>query len=194
MSFREVKAEELTMNPFTKIGKEWLLITAGNEEKCNTMTASWGAMGVMWGKNAVTVYIRPQRYTKEFVEREDQKILFVPAFEQLMGYVKKLYPTQRINYQDSSESSKVCMTFSFLKGFQAVLESLLNEIGVFVLNFEMNIDEYKILINIEAKPKVIKNAKDFYEKRSVLENKLTKEFSIERWKTNAVVIQTMIEM
>ena len=67
MSFREVKAEELTMNPFTKIGKEWLLITAGNEEKCNTMTASWGAMGVMWGKNAVTVYIRPQRYTKEFV-------------------------------------------------------------------------------------------------------------------------------
>jgi len=75
-----------------------------------------------------------------------------------------------------------------------VLESLLNEIGVFVLNFEMNIYEYKILINIEAKPKVIKNAKDFYEKRSVLENKLTKEFSIERWKTNAVVIQTMIEM
>ena len=55
MSFREVKAEELTMNPFTKIGKEWLLITAGNEEKCNTMTASWGAIGVMWGKNAVTV-------------------------------------------------------------------------------------------------------------------------------------------
>ena len=43
MSFREVKPEELTMNPFTKIGKEWLLITAGNEEKCNTMTASWGA-------------------------------------------------------------------------------------------------------------------------------------------------------
>ena len=61
-------------------------------------------------------------FAEEFVEREDQKILFVPAFEQLMGYVKKLYPTQRINYQDSSESSKVCMTFSFLKGFQAVLE------------------------------------------------------------------------
>lgn len=71
MSFKEVKPEELSMNPFTKIGKEWLLITAGNEEKCNTMTASWGAMGVMWGKNAVTVYIRPQRYTKEFVDREE---------------------------------------------------------------------------------------------------------------------------
>lgn len=71
MNFREVKAEELNMNPFTKIGKEWLLITAGTPEKCNTMTASWGAMGVMWGKNAVTVYIRPQRYTKEFVDKEE---------------------------------------------------------------------------------------------------------------------------
>lgn len=71
MEFKEVKIEELSMNPFTKIGKEWLLISAGNQEKSNTMTASWGAMGVMWGKNAVTVYIRPQRYTKEFVDREE---------------------------------------------------------------------------------------------------------------------------
>ena len=71
MSFKEVKAEELTMNPFTKIGKEWLLITAGNEEKCNTMTASWGAMGVMWGKNVVYIFVRDTRYTKEFIDKQD---------------------------------------------------------------------------------------------------------------------------
>lgn len=70
MSFKEINPEELHLNPFVAIGKEWLLITAGNEEKSNTMTASWGAMGVMWGKKAVTVYIRPQRYTKEFVDRD----------------------------------------------------------------------------------------------------------------------------
>ena len=68
MAFREIKAEELQFNPFTKIGKEWMLITAGDEKKHNTMTASWGAMGVMWGKNVVSVYLRPQRYTKEFVD------------------------------------------------------------------------------------------------------------------------------
>ena len=79
MSFKEVKAEELTMNPFTKIGKEWLLITAGNEEKCNTMTASWGAMGVMWGKNVVSVYIRPQRYTFDYLENGEYfAISFLP--------------------------------------------------------------------------------------------------------------------
>ena len=61
MAFKEVKAEELQFNPFTKIGKEWMLITAGTEEKCNAMTASWGGVGVIWGKDVVTAYIRAQR-------------------------------------------------------------------------------------------------------------------------------------
>lgn len=71
MAFREVKAEALQLNPFTAIGTQWMLITAGDREHHNTMTASWGAMGVMWGKNVVTVYIRPQRYTKEFVDHNE---------------------------------------------------------------------------------------------------------------------------
>ena len=71
MAFREMKPEELDFNPFQKIGKQWMLITAGNESGYNTMTASWGGAGVMWGKPSVTAYIRPQRYTKEFVDREE---------------------------------------------------------------------------------------------------------------------------
>ena len=68
MSFTEIKAEELKDNPFDLIGKQWMLITAGNEEKCNTMTASWGGVGVIWGKPSATCYIRHSRYTKEFVD------------------------------------------------------------------------------------------------------------------------------
>lgn len=71
MSFIEVKPEQLQWNPFTKIGKEWMLVTAGTKEKFNTMTASWGGAGVLWGKNVATAYIRPQRYTKEFVDAEE---------------------------------------------------------------------------------------------------------------------------
>ena len=62
MSFTEIKAEELKDNPFDLIGKQWMLITAGNEEKCNTMTASWGGVGIMWGKPTATAYIRDSRY------------------------------------------------------------------------------------------------------------------------------------
>ena len=71
MAFRSVPYDSLSLNPFTKIGKEWALLTAGNENGFNTMTVSWGAMGFMWGKPSVTVYIRPQRYTKKFVDAND---------------------------------------------------------------------------------------------------------------------------
>ena len=125
---------------------------------------------------------------------EDEKIPFVPAFDELMKYIKKIYPTARLNYRESKEESKVCMTFSFLKGFHEIFETLMDDIGVFVINFEKTIDEYKILINIEAKPKIIKNAKEFYEKRSAHEKELTKELSVTRRKTNSINVQALIEL
>ncbi|MDO4621520.1 MAG: flavin reductase [Eubacteriales bacterium] len=66
--FHEIKAADLAVNPFNTIGNDWLLITAEKEEKVNTMTASWGALGIMWGKPTATVYIRKSRFTKEFVD------------------------------------------------------------------------------------------------------------------------------
>ena len=71
MTFRSVPYDSLSLNPFTKTGKEWALLTAGDENGFNTMTVSWGAMGFMWGKPSVTVYIRPQRYTMELVDKND---------------------------------------------------------------------------------------------------------------------------
>ena len=70
--FTRIDPKELNQNVFTLIGDQWMLITAGTREKCNTMTASWGGLGVLWGKPVATVYIRPQRYTLEFVEREEK--------------------------------------------------------------------------------------------------------------------------
>ncbi len=70
-SFKEIKANELTQNPFDIIGKDWLLLSAGNANKFNTMTVSWGGVGVLWNKNVVFTFIRPQRYTLGFVDSED---------------------------------------------------------------------------------------------------------------------------
>ena len=71
MSLRKIDISELKFNPFEKIGKDWMLITAGNSEKFNTMTASWGQLGVLWNRNVMTCYIRPNRYTYEFIENGD---------------------------------------------------------------------------------------------------------------------------
>lgn len=69
MGFKETRPELLTDNPFKLIGSDWMLITAGTPESCNTMTASWGGLGVLWERKVATCFIRPTRYTFEFAER-----------------------------------------------------------------------------------------------------------------------------
>ncbi|MDO5440629.1 MAG: flavin reductase [Erysipelotrichaceae bacterium] len=73
---KKIDVKDFVLNPYTKIAKEWMLITAGtSKDSYNTMTASWGHLGSIWGhgggKPTAVIYIRPQRYTKKFVEEND---------------------------------------------------------------------------------------------------------------------------
>jgi flavin reductase (DIM6/NTAB) family NADH-FMN oxidoreductase RutF len=64
---------DMLLKPFASIGHDWMLVTAGgsvSREGWNTMTASWGTLGVLWGRRVVTCVIRPSRHTYSFVERE----------------------------------------------------------------------------------------------------------------------------
>ncbi|MBO5291933.1 MAG: flavin reductase family protein [Lachnospiraceae bacterium] len=87
--WKEIKPEECRDNAFSLIGKEWMLITAGDEKKANAMTASWGGIGVMWGKNVAYLVVRPQRYTKEFLDREERFSLnFLPEeYRKALNYM-----------------------------------------------------------------------------------------------------------
>ncbi len=66
--FVSLSIEDLLVNPVNIIAKDWMLITAGNEESFNTMTASWGGIGNLWNKPVAFIFVRPQRYTFEFLE------------------------------------------------------------------------------------------------------------------------------
>lgn len=68
---KKIEVSELTDNVFTTIGKEWMLVTAGNAQKFNMMTASWGCLGWLWNKPVAVVFVRPERYTHELIEREE---------------------------------------------------------------------------------------------------------------------------
>lgn len=74
---REITPYELQDNVFKMIDKDWMLVTASDREgkAFNTMTASWGGMGILWGKPVAFVFIRPQRYTYEFTEQSDRMTL-----------------------------------------------------------------------------------------------------------------------
>ena len=69
--FKEITAKEINKNLIDAIANEWMLITAGDQNGYNMMTASWGFMGEIWGNDTAVALIRPQRYTMEFVEKQD---------------------------------------------------------------------------------------------------------------------------
>ncbi len=87
--YREITPEQLEKSPFQLIGHDWMLISAEKDGKVNTMTASWGGLGVMWGKNVAFIVIRPERYTKEFVDGSATLSLsFLPKeFKKQLGYL-----------------------------------------------------------------------------------------------------------
>lgn len=73
--FKEIDPREISDNFIRAIGTGWMLITAGDHVSHNTMTASWGGVGVMWNQPVAVAVIRPQRYTFEFAERCDAMTL-----------------------------------------------------------------------------------------------------------------------
>lgn len=62
-------------NQFDLIGKEWMLITAGTKDSYNTMTASWGGTAWLWNKPVALIFVRPERYTHDFIEQNERLTL-----------------------------------------------------------------------------------------------------------------------
>ena len=69
-TFEHVAAKDVDAI-FNRIDKQWMLISATDGEHTNTMTASWGAMGILWHKPVAICFIRPQRYTYSITEKSD---------------------------------------------------------------------------------------------------------------------------
>lgn len=78
---------------FSLIGDRWMLVAATDKDgKTNSMTASWGGLGVLWGKKVAFVFIRPQRYTKKFVDDAENFSLsfFEESYKPMLGYMGKV--------------------------------------------------------------------------------------------------------
>ncbi len=78
---------EFTTDILSVFDKKWALLTAGDSDKFNTMTISWGGLGTIWGKPVATVYVRTSRYTHDFMDANDFfTVSFYPEeFKQILG-------------------------------------------------------------------------------------------------------------
>lgn len=89
-NFVKTTSADFNCNPFQIIGSDLMLVTASKPDgTVNTMTAGWGAFGTMWGLPAVFTVIRPQRYTKEFVDASEHFSLcfFHSSYKKMFGYL-----------------------------------------------------------------------------------------------------------
>ncbi len=87
-AFKEIDPRDFTASPFEMIGQEWMLIAAEKGGRTNAMTAAWGGFGFMWRRNVAFIVIRPQRFTKEFVDAAATFSLnfFGPGRRELLNY------------------------------------------------------------------------------------------------------------
>jgi flavin reductase (DIM6/NTAB) family NADH-FMN oxidoreductase RutF len=69
--FQTVDPYIINESAFRVIGSEWMLLTAGNQDSFNVMTAAWGGFGTLWAQSVCFCFVRPTRYTYEFMERSD---------------------------------------------------------------------------------------------------------------------------
>lgn len=68
---KELNVKDFSFAPYFDLPDKWALLTAGNADAFNSMTVSWGFAGELWGKNCIAVFVRPQRYTYQFCEKND---------------------------------------------------------------------------------------------------------------------------
>ncbi len=71
-----------------RIAQEWMLVTAGTVEAWNTMTASWGGVGFLWGKPVAFIFVRPERHTHGFIEKHERLTLsfFDPSDHDILNF------------------------------------------------------------------------------------------------------------
>jgi putative cytoplasmic protein len=133
MGFHEIKIQDFNLNPFTNTGRDWYLVTAGDENGINTMTLSWGMLGYLCAGPVVSVYIRPTRYTKKFVDEQD--CFSLSFFE---GYRLELKTLGTKSGRDGDKIKEVGFNPIFLDGVPTFEEA-----KVVIIAQKMYIDEIK---------------------------------------------------
>ena len=117
--FSEIKPTDLRESYVKLIGQDWALLTAEKNGVANTMTISWGQFGVMWGMDVVVVGVRPQRFTKEFVDAASafSVSFFDSSFKDTLSYLGT------VSGRDEPKIEKSGLTLCQMDGTPAFAEA-----------------------------------------------------------------------
>lgn len=77
MSKKEIDVLEYAKEILSGV-KTGVLLTTKANDTVNTMTISWGQLGIEWNKNLFTVYVRENRFTKKLLEKNGEFTINIP--------------------------------------------------------------------------------------------------------------------
>lgn len=120
MSFHSIKPAELGENLFQLIGKDWFLMSAEKEGRVNPMTVAWATMGILWQKPVVMCAVRPERFTREFLDASNvfSLTVFDKSWKKMLGYCGT------ISGRDEDKVAKSGLTVTHQDGVPYFEESL----------------------------------------------------------------------
>lgn len=86
--YKNIAPDKIPGNIIKMLSQDWMLITAGNSAKFNTMTASWGGLGVLYNKPVAICFINPARYTYQLMESGDTYTLtfYTETYRDALNY------------------------------------------------------------------------------------------------------------
>ena len=108
----QILSTEMQKNVFELYNKSWALLTSGDKDDFNTMTISWGGLGHLWRKDVAYVYVRPTRYTYEYIEKNDYFTVsfFGEEYREDLTYLGKN------SGRDEDKLAKTSLTPTFVDG------------------------------------------------------------------------------
>lgn len=149
--WEKISIEEVK-NPAILFGKDWAALAAGNQEKMNAMTIGWGQFGRLWQKDVLTVYVAPERYTNEFLQKS--QYFTVVAFPEEKREVLSYIGTH--SGRDGDKLKEAGLTAEF------------TELGNPIFKEGILAVECKIIYQEPFNAKLFeKDVKDFYENRQI---------------------------
>lgn len=108
-AWQEIAPDEIDINAVKMIDKDWMVVSAGKEGDMNLMTISWGSLGELWNRPVMTVYVSTNRYTHEFMEKND--CFTVTHFPESMR--QKLAYLGRVSGRDEDKVAGAGLTVEF---------------------------------------------------------------------------------
>jgi len=86
--YKRIAPDKIPGNIVKMLSEDWMLITGGNDEKFNPMTASWGGLGYLYNKPVTFCFINPARYTYDIMDKGDTYTLtfYTETYREALNY------------------------------------------------------------------------------------------------------------